>query len=304
MSNFGIPYQGSKDILVHKLAAILPKADNLYDLFGGGFSVSHYMHLFGDYKTVHYNELEPSTVELVKDAIAGKYNYKSFKPEWITRQMFHARKQNCAYTRIVWSFGNNQNTYIFGKNIEEYKRSLHQAVVFSEFNKLAIDTLGLSKWPDHLSIRGRRLLCRNQVFKKNGGQRGDKQLEQLKQFQQLQQLERLEQLQQLQHLQRLERLQRLQQLEPLTMTSLSYEQVQIKPNSIIYCDPPYKNTFGYTKSFDHDSFWQWVRSCPHPVYVSEYSAPDDIKTIAAFRHSKTNSKTRTQSVEKLFWNGV
>ena len=288
-SSFGIPYQGSKDKLVHKLSAILPKADNLYDLFGGGFSVSHYMHLFGDYKTVHYNELESSTVELVKDAIAGKYNYKSFKPEWITRQMFDARKQNCAYTRIVWSFGNNQKDYIFGKNIEEYKRSLHQAVVFSEFNKFAIDTLGLSKWPDHLSIPGRRLLCRKQVVKKNGGQRGDRQLERLHR---------------LQHLEQLQRLQRLGRLEPLTMTSLSYEQVQIKPNSIIYCDPPYKNTTGYTKSFDHDSFWQWVRSCPHPVYVSEYSAPDDIKTIAAFRHSKTNSKTTTQSVEKLFWNGV
>ena len=40
---YGIPYQGSKTKLIEKIARFFPNADNFYDLFGGGFSVSHYM---------------------------------------------------------------------------------------------------------------------------------------------------------------------------------------------------------------------------------------------------------------------
>lgn len=267
MASYGLPYQGSKDKLVHKISACLPKgAENFYDLFGGGFAVSHFMTAHRKYPHVHYNEIEPSTVQLVKDAIAGKYNYKVFKPEWVTPEMFMERKTTCAYTRIIWSFGNNQKDYIFGKHIENDKRSLHNALVFDEFDDRAKELLDRSSFPENLSIRGRRLACRKIIVKK--GKRKD--------------------------------LERLQQLE---MSSLSYEKVKIKPNSVIYCDPPYKGTVGYTRSFDHNKFWQWVRECPHPVYISEYTAPDDIKVIAAFRHKKTNSQTTTDSIEKLYWNG-
>lgn len=275
MANYGLPYQGSKDKLVDKLNAVIPHADNFYDLFGGGFSVSHYMTLHRPDTAVHYNEIEPSTVALVLDAIAGKYSYENFLPEWITREMFEARKATCAYTRIVWSFGNNQKDYIFGKNIEGYKRSLHQAVVFNEFDSTAIDILNMESFPLSLSVRGRRFLCRQIV--RTRGQRLD--------------------------LQRLQQLQQLEQLERLTTSSLSYEQVPILPNSVLYCDPPYAKTAGYTRTFDHDAFWQWVRTTEHPVYISEYTAPSDIKVIAAFRHKKTNSQTTTNSVEKLYWNG-
>lgn len=268
-SNYGIPYQGSKDKLVHKISACLPKnAEHFYDLFGGGFSVSHYMAFHKKYPHVHYNELEPCTVQLVQDAIAGKYNYNVFKPKWISREEFFNNLDD-AYTRIVWSFGNNQKNYIFGKDIEAYKRSLHQAIIFDEFDSTAIGILGFSKWPEHLSMKGRRLACRSVVIKR--GERLD-----------LQQLERLE------------------QLTSISLSSLSYDEVEIKPNSIIYCDPPYKNTAGYTRDFDHDKFWQWIRQCPHPVYVSEYTAPPDIKVVAAFRHKKKNSQTTTDSVEKLY----
>ena len=281
MANYGIPYQGSRGTLAHKLAAILPGAENFYDLFGGGFSVSHYMYLHKKYKHVHYNEIESDTVELVKAGIAGKYNYKTFKPEWVTREMFLARKLDCAYTRIIWSFGNNQKGYLFGKDIEADKRSLHNAVVFGEFDDNALQLLGVKSWPTNLSIRGRRLMCKKIITR--AGKRVD--LQQLEQLERLQQLERLE-----------------QPTKGLSFGSASYESVSILPNSVIYCDPPYANTGGYLKAFDHDKFWQWVRECRHPVYVSEYTAPADIKVIAAFRHKKKNSQTTTDSVEKLFCN--
>lgn len=40
---WGIPYQGSKTKLVEKIAKYFPNADHFYDLFGGGFSMSHFM---------------------------------------------------------------------------------------------------------------------------------------------------------------------------------------------------------------------------------------------------------------------
>ena len=288
MANYGIPYQGSKDKLVHQITSLFPSAEHFYDLFGGGFSVTHYMilHHRSKYKHFYFNEIAKGNGDLIKEAIAGKYNYNVFKPKWIDRETFLSDKDTCPYTRILWSFGNNQKSYMFGKEIEGDKKSLHNAVVFGEFDDNSMKLLCIKKWPEHLSIRGRRLLCRNIMIKKLGGQ--------------LKQLQHLERLERLQHLEQLERLQQLENLGALEITSLSYEQVKIKPNSIIYCDPPYKNTTGYLKEFDHDRFWQWVKKQSQPVFVSEYDAPKDIKTLMALRNKK--AKEKNVSVEKLFGN--
>ena len=39
----------------------------------------------------------------------------------------------------------------------------------------------------------------------------------------------------------------------------SYDTMEIPPNSIIYCDPPYAGTTGYRNSFDSEKFYQWCR---------------------------------------------
>ena len=291
MSDYGIPYMGSKGAIVYKLAALFSKAENFYDLFGGGFSVSHFMllHHAKKYQTFFYNEIKSDIVQLVNDAIAGKYNYDVFKPKWISREEFFEKKDRDAYIRCFWSFGNNQKDYLFGEENELNKKSLHNAVVFNEFDDFAKETLRLKSFPENLSIRGRRLMCRNIVVKRKG---------ELQQLQQLQQLERLEQLQQL------ERLEQLQQLERLEFSSKSYDEVEILPNSVIYCDPPYIGTNNYINSFDHEKFWNWVKVQTQPVFVSEYKAPKDIKTIMAFNHKKRLSHFGciTDSVEKLFGN--
>ena len=57
MSSYGIPYSGSKSRFIASLAMNFPKAENFYDLFGGGASVAHYMALKSKkYKYIHYNE--------------------------------------------------------------------------------------------------------------------------------------------------------------------------------------------------------------------------------------------------------
>lgn len=77
-----------------------------------------------------------------------------------------------------------------------------------------------------------------------------------------------------------------------------------KEKATIYCDPPYRDTTMYKHRFDHDLFWEWVRtvSQKHDVYVSEYNAPLDFKCV--WQKSLTSSLTKNtgskMGIEKLF----
>lgn len=88
----------------------------------------------------------------------------------------------------------------------------------------------------------------------------------------------------------------------------TYESLEIPPNSIIYCDPPYEGTRKYLTKINHEHFWQWVRELSkqgHQVFVSEYKAPDDFTciwekaTTSSISANSVNNGTTT-SVEKLF----
>lgn len=71
-------------------------------------------------------------------------------------------------------------------------------------------------------------------------------------------------------------------LQGVEFRSGDYKGLQIPEESIIYCDPPYTGTTGYSDGIDHDEFWQRCRERVydgHKVYVSEYQAPDDFITI-------------------------
>jgi len=63
-----------------------------------------------------------------------------------------------------------------------------------------------------------------------------------------------------------------------TMLSMDYSELPYVPNSLIYCDPPYKATTGYTMGeFDSDYFYKWCKLMTikgHTVLVSEYTAPN------------------------------
>jgi len=84
-----------------------------------------------------------------------------------------------------------------------------------------------------------------------------------------------------------------------------YSDMYIPPNSIIYCDPPYRSTTGYKNRFNHGRYWNWVRDmCKqgHQVFASEYEAPDDFKCV--WSKETTNSLTKDtgakKGIEKLF----
>lgn len=62
----------------------------------------------------------------------------------------------------------------------------------------------------------------------------------------------------------------------------SYDKVEIKPDSVIYCDIPYYGTDEYVNSgFSHRDFYQWATHQEVPVFISEYYAPEELFTCVA-----------------------
>lgn len=120
-------------------------------------------------------------------------------------------------------------------------------------------------------------------------------------LQSLERLERLQSLESLQRLQRLESLQSLQSLESLEVFQKDYTDITIPSGATVYCDPPYTGTSGYLHDFDYKRFLDWLRHRDFPVFVSEYSMPDDFVCIASINKTCTYSPTkRTERVERLF----
>lgn len=75
------------------------------------------------------------------------------------------------------------------------------------------------------------------------------------------------------------------------------------PGAYIYCDPPYADTTAYrTGAWDSVAFWararEWAAFCP--VYVSEFSGPDDACVVAEFVRKECVSRTKATVVDRLY----
>ncbi|MEI6422639.1 MAG: hypothetical protein WCP55_10500 [Lentisphaerota bacterium] len=308
---------GSKAQVIASIAMNFPPAEHFYDLFGGGFSVTHFMlqKKSNRYTHFHYNEINADIVDLVTRSINGDFNYNKFLPPWVSREDFFAKKDHDAYIRCLWSFGNSQSGYLFSDDIESYKKSMHMAVVFNEFDNVANAVFGFLAWPKNIdSIFKKRIYLRQKIEHYRVTNSIPKilypyikQLERLEQLERLQQLEQLEQLQQLERLQRLQQLQQLQQLERLHTTACDYRNVDIQPNSVVYCDIPYKDTKSYLNDFDHKTFLDWAASRPFPVFISEYNISDPrfklIYSIDKRPLFNQTTKICKMKSEKLYWYG-
>lgn len=87
----------------------------------------------------------------------------------------------------------------------------------------------------------------------------------------------------------------------------SYQDLKIPDNSIIYCDPPYKNTVEYkaVESFNHEPFYEWCRHKHkegRQVFVSEYHMPEDFICVWSkeVNSSLTKDTGSKKGIEKLF----
>ena len=299
IKNLRIPYMGSKNKiaidLLREMLKVKPRAKYFYDLFGGGGSMSFTASQIG-LKT-HYNELQTSLVKFIdyifnrlEKGLKGQYGiFPDDFYKFIDRKEFMKLKDEDSikgqFARIVYSFGNNQRTYLFG-DIEKTKHLAHDVVMFrcekslKELNGLLdtdIKTSNLLTWSE------RRL-----DFMKQVKDRKYKELERLQQMEQLLQLERLQPI--------------------FTTSNLSYKEVKINTpidETIIYLDPPYRNTGKYIegKDFDYKELDQWFLDNKYTCFMSEYNAPHkvlfEIDKLSLFDNSKEKKKVVK---EKLYIN--
>lgn len=90
-----------------------------------------------------------------------------------------------------------------------------------------------------------------------------------------------------------------------TFKCISYTDIVLKPDQVVYCDPPYVNNNFKCKhfdDFDHTLFWNTMRewSKTNLIFISEYTAPDDFIVIWEKPVSSRFSGINRQKTEKLF----
>ena len=88
------------------------------------------------------------------------------------------------------------------------------------------------------------------------------------------------------------------------MKVADYRDIEILPNSVIYCDIPYSGTASYRDApFDHEAFFDWACRQTAPTFISEYWMPEDrFECIAEFERKSTFSSTNNglSRIEKIF----
>lgn len=101
-------------------------------------------------------------------------------------------------------------------------------------------------------------------------------------------------------------LRKLNTIQDVSFETADFISIPNPKNSLIYCDPPYRNTTQYdgVGRFDHDAFWKTVRhwSRDNIVVISEYEAPDDFECVVSIT-TKTDIRTKLGKqarIEKLF----
>ena len=112
----------------------------------------------------------------------------------------------------------------------------------------------------------------------------------------------LQSLQRLQSLQSLQSLQRLQNCVDthLTTSEVSYDEVDIAPRSVVYCDIPYRDTEGYRSgAFDYEQFTAWCARQKELVLVSSYELPEDLFT-SVWEKPVTTGLGKAKATERLF----
>lgn len=287
-----VPYMGSKRGSASKIVSVMrlyqPQATTVYDVFCGGFAISEELIKRG--YNVHASDLNTAVVNLIHETLYGdckdpQTNESIFEhPRFIHRDEFEARNNDdgwfAGYVKCIWSFGNNNKSYLYSPENERLKEAAHNLVVDGVMSDdLPVPKIVQKQIVNYKTFPGRRKALGYYARAKHAEYRNIE-------------LERLRSL---------ENLQRLRSLE-----NLSYDEVDIEPGAIIYCDPPYIGTAEYIANdttFDHQKFYDWCRerAKTNPVFVSEYHCPSDFKNIYEFERRQTLSKGETKYNEKLYY---
>ena len=289
--NFGLPYKGSKNKIANWVCDILPNANTLYDLFGGGGAITHCASLNFKYNNYIVNDLNSLCIKGLKMAFNGEFKNET---RWISRDDFFKLKDTDYYVACCFSFGNDFKSYAYGKDIEQFKKAMHYSVVFNDNSLLSkfVNVDNLTYTSDVIQDRLiylRKYLSNFTDFK-------DKNIN----------LQNLESLTKLQSLERLHRLNKLnnEQKDNIKFYSDDYQNIPLTDkDAIIYCDIPYKCTNKYFHNFDYERFYLWAEKQKIPIYISEYQMPKDRFVCVAEKEKKCNLSATNNgkiTIERIF----
>jgi len=263
----GIPYKGSKRKLIKNLNEIFekvqPKDIILYDLFGGGGSVSFSIAQNPNVKKVIYNELDKNLFDFVmflKNTSEEEFFERFYKP-FYGRNDKPKDKIDKIFFERCYSFGNDGSGYIYSKEIEDIKRSLHYVIIhndekhienikkfYGDVNLNEIIEMGMPKNDNEVQKKKLKLYevlkpfmppRRNLVAHINNINLLAKTLPHIKN----------------------------KKIEFHNKSYLDFK--NFEKNSIIYLDPPYQNTSGYNSDFNFNLFNDFISK--NKCIISEYN---------------------------------
>lgn len=310
---FWIPYMGCKAKIADPILAAIRvttsdcKERPFFDLFTGGGSIGLTAIHSRFFKSVFLNDIEPGLIDLHEYLKTGNPNEL-----WgfVTKEEFNAVKnadtRQGAFYRSVWAFGNAGQSYVYGYEIAPVKALLHEFVVSGSVVALiyGINLLlgGLSPEMELYLIKMAEAWNKNQTIWWNY-QNVYKPIVNREEFKDIRGLEHLNRIQ---HIVDIMDMYKENSDIKTVLSCGSYSDVMVPENGICYCDPPYKGTSKYKSGdFNHDEFWEWVKKCKFPVFVSEYSAPEEFVPILTInKGTGMRGSTKETFPERLYWNGI
>lgn len=131
---------------------------------------------------------------------------------------------------LCWSFSNDEKNYLWGKDKEQVNLDLIQKYIVDEDHNLSIKD------------RHQKYLDSNNPIR----------------------------LSPISRIKRLELIQETQISLPIIYLNMDYSELPINENDVVYCDPPYLNSFHRYGGFDDNRFSKWLNNLPtHNIFISE-----------------------------------
>ena len=230
----GLPYIGSKKKIAKKLIEIVKQNfgtdKTIYDLFGGGGAITLECKLQG--LDVVYNDIDPIPGLMIQKILSEDREY--LKTLICSREEFFQIRDKEDKTiddhlkLLINSFGNDCKSYLYGKKHSDIKYTLAKEII-----------------KNHDCFSGYK---QTETYKRCIAKNG-----RLKHLVRIQQLERLQQLKQLENIQGIEANGKIK------FYNKDYKEFSDIKNSIIYLDPPYKDTKKAYKhnNLDYENFYKW-----------------------------------------------
>ena len=338
---YGAAYQGSKSKIANDIISLLPARKYFIDAFSGGGALAHCALESGKFEHIIANDLQTKEI-LEAHFLWTPEQHLDFQKKWITKEEFE--KTDNLYIKTCWSFSNNRKAYIYSKDCYEYKRLLHNAICFRNYKEFE-DYCGidLSEIDSYDNLNERRKAARRAILKALkpysfkepinsnthipkeiydailGGNKDWRNLQSIEANKQgkglvsiisSENLERTKYSKNVESLIQQENLLRSKSITAsnISITSVSYDEIDLPDPSetVIICDPPYRNTQGYQIEFDNDKFEQWCIDKAkegYEVFICEYNinnpAFEEVWSKEVINTGGGN-KNQKRSIEKLY----